>query len=109
MHCLSEIPVKKWAKLIGIIRAKSRRCEKTGCLTWQGRLNRNGYGRIRVGTRRIGAHKVNYLLTFGMYKKGLVLDHICRNRACVNPLHLEPVTVRENTLRGEAKLFAKSV
>jgi hypothetical protein len=75
---------------------------------WQGELNRNGYGRIRIGKRRLGAHKVLYVLTLGAYDESLVLDHRCRNRACCNPLHIEPVTHRENTLRGDAKLFAKA-
>ena len=107
MYNLAEIPVKRWPGLIKHIKAATKVCPDTGCHVWHGQKNRNGYGRIKIGKRRIGAHKVNYLLTFGCYQKGLMLDHKCRNRACVNPLHLEPVTVQFNTLRGNAKLFTK--
>lgn len=76
-----------------------------GCWEWQGELNRNGYGRVWVNGRRLMAHRVAYQLLVGDIEPGLVLDHLCRNRRCCNPEHLEPVTVRENTLRGDAKLF----
>jgi HNH endonuclease len=46
------------------------------------------------------AHRVAYEMWFGPIPDGLVIDHLCRNRACVNPAHMEPVTHRENLLRG---------
>ncbi len=51
------------------------------------------------------AHRVAYQLMIGQIGQGLVLDHLCKNRRCCNPEHLEPVTIRENTLRGDAVLF----
>lgn len=78
-----------------------------GCWIWLGELNRNGYGRISLGGKRLMAHRVLYELMVGPIGEGLVLDHLCRMRCCVNPAHMEPVTVRENTLRGLAKLFTK--
>jgi hypothetical protein len=72
---------------------------ETGCWNWAGHLNAKGYGRIRNG-RYIMAHRVAYEFWFGPIPTGLQLDHLCRNRACINPAHLEPVTSRENTMRS---------
>jgi hypothetical protein len=77
------------------------------CWVWVGRLNRNGYGRVALGGREPMAHRASYEAHVGPIPEGLVLDHLCRVRCCINPRHLEPVTVQENTLRGEAKLFGR--
>lgn len=73
----------------------------TGCWEWQGNVDSHGYGQTLYLGRRIGAHRFAYLLLVGEIPAGLVLDHRCRNRLCVNPDHLEPTTNRENVLRGE--------
>ena len=70
------------------------------CWRWTGAQNGWGYGRIWVEGHMIAAHRVAYELTLGPIPKGLTLDHLCRNRLCVNPSHLEPVTWGENVLRG---------
>lgn len=73
----------------------------TGCWLWGGHVARNGYARTKVSGRSVMAHRASYELFVGPIPEGLVLDHKCRNRCCVNPAHLEPVTSRENLIRGE--------
>jgi hypothetical protein len=72
---------------------------KGGCWTWMGSRSQTGYGKFN-GLGETLAHRVAYRLFVGPIPTGLTLDHLCRNRACVNPSHLEPVTRRVNILRG---------
>jgi hypothetical protein len=70
---------------------------------WTGCINPKGYGRIGLGRASQGteyAHRFSYLFFVGPIPDGRVLDPLCRNRACVNPLHLEAVTQRTNLVRG---------
>lgn len=83
-----------------------------GCWGWRGSLSSEGYSTIyrERPTRRLFAHRVSYVLYVGPIPKGLDLDHLCRNRWCVNPKHLEPVTRAENIHRGAmTKLTAEQV
>ncbi len=77
------------------------------CWVWIARLNRNGYGRLSALGREHMAHRLSYEVHTGPIPDGLLLDHLCSVRSCVNPRHLEPVTHQVNTLRGKALLFGR--
>lgn len=81
-------------------RFEDRVRKTSGCWLWRGNLGASGYGRFKFVGGEAKAHRVSYELSVGPIPEGLVLDHLCRNTWCVNPRHLEPVTNRENTLRG---------
>jgi len=95
--------MKRGPKAIPLAVRVWKRITKTDtCWLWAEPL-RAGYGMIKnEGGRPVGAHRVVYELLVGPIPDGLHLDHLCRVRNCVNPTHLEPVTRRENILRGES-------
>lgn len=72
-----------------------------GCWEWTGGRWANGYGQfwLRRG-KNLAAHRFAYTTLVGPIPDGMTLDHLCRNRACVNPDHLEVISLRENILRG---------
>ncbi|MFA6159370.1 MAG: HNH endonuclease signature motif containing protein [Candidatus Paceibacterota bacterium] len=73
-----------------------------GCWIWQGKINNMGYPVAGSRIYREYAHRLMYRLLREPIPEGLTIDHLCRTPACVNPSHLEPVTMNENTKRGRS-------
>jgi hypothetical protein len=73
----------------------------SGCWLWTACERGKGYGSFWFGGKMNQAHRVAREVLVGEIPRGLQTDHLCRVRRCVNPEHLEPVTSRENTLRGD--------
>ena len=72
-----------------------------GCWIWTGALNKKGYGHFLRGPGdTTSAYRFSYEIRYGPIPDGLQVDHLCRVRSCVNPEHLELVTIGENSLRG---------
>jgi hypothetical protein len=72
----------------------------SGCWLWFGCVNSKGYGQMKTPTRAVLAHRFAYEQFRGPLMVGFVLDHLCRQRCCVNPDHLEQVTQAVNLARG---------
>lgn len=85
----------------------SRVKKGVGCWEWSGTIGAKGYGRCRWNGKYMNSHRAVYEILKGAVSSELQLDHLCRNRACVNPDHLEPVSPKINVLRGEG-LAAKN-
>ena len=92
----SRLPNRFWSKCVPE--------PNSGCWLWIASTNRLGYGHFNPCSEDKGrswlAYRFAYEALIGVVPSGLVLDHLCRLPCCVNPLHLEPVTVRENCRRG---------
>lgn len=106
LHALRNEPV---CLLTGLPERFAEKIEQPfslcGCWKWKGWKSGNGYGRIRVKGLACTAHRVTYELLVGEIPCGLVLDHLCSERSCVNPFHLAPVPQQANVRAGDAVLF----
>lgn len=88
-----RLPPRFWVKV---------RILENGCWEWRAGRGKDSYGQFHWQGQHRPAHRVAYELLVGPFPSGLESDHLCRNRACVKPAHIEPVTHRENILRGNA-------
>lgn len=86
------LPSRFWNKTIKL---------SCGCWLWVGGIQKAGYGTFHYGNKKFLAHRFAYLVVRGEIDAGLQLDHLCRNKACVNPWHLEVVTQSVNVFRSD--------
>jgi hypothetical protein len=99
ISAFKDIPYEYQARFLRRVEALD-----SGCWLWTGcRHPKSGYGRFWLSrhTDRL-AHRLAYVWSGNVIPDTLVIDHLCRNRACVNPDHMEPVTNVENVMRGES-------
>lgn len=91
-HAQELLPARFWAKV---------RVAPSGCWEWIAARGTGGYGLFRVGAHLECAHRFAYKAIVGPITRELTIDHLCRNHSCVNPAHLEAVTMKVNILRGD--------
>lgn len=89
-------------RLLAGLELLMRRVNKSGsndCWIWIGKRNRKGYGDVQVRGVKHNAHRAVYIESGYQIPEGFHLDHLCRDKLCVNPAHMEPVTLAENVKR----------
>ena len=92
--------MNQWAGVTATERFWPKVSRTPTCWVWTAARDTRGYGLFWLNRRWIGAHRFAYEADRGPIPPGLELDHLCRNKQCVRPSHLEPVTHRENTVRA---------
>jgi hypothetical protein len=102
---IANVAVNLFAKRVTAAPLASR-CfvTETGCWQWMGPLSQWGYGKAQVRGHTVAVHRVFYESVLGPIPERHTLDHLCRNRGCVNPYHLDPVLIGENLLRSPLTL-----
>ena len=87
-----RLPSRFWGKVVPE--------PNSGCWLWVGATSKGGYGACSLAGIQRYTHRLAYESLVGPIPGALQIDHLCRTRCCCNPVHLEPVTVRENAVRG---------
>lgn len=95
-HSIPEHEVFRFAQKVVVA--------KSGCWEWIGSRMGNGYGQFYVAGKSVSSHRYSYEIIKGPVAGGFDLDHLCRNRPCVNPAHLEPVSRSVNIKRGDIRM-----
>jgi hypothetical protein len=104
VHRIIPLADRLWAKVDRNGPIPAHRPDLGPCWPWLGYIDPRGYatiGRGRAGEGTMYVHRAAYSVTYGPIPDGLVIDHLCRNKGCCNPSHLEAVPQRINVLRGE--------
>ena len=98
---MSPVQISRfWEKVNKEGSTPSFRPELGKCWIWTGAIKAEGYGEVGFNYKVLYSHRVSYELLVSPITNGMDLDHLCRVRSCVNPLHLEPVTHKINMERG---------
>lgn len=101
----ADTKMRAWDLMRFFQKVEAPACSRSGrdsCWEWSGSKMPTGYGSFYLDGASTTAHRAAYILCVGPIPSKHVVDHLCRNPGCVNPDHLEAVTNRENTLRGDA-------
>ena len=107
---IADVSSVGFNRLSRALQAKIMLLPTSGCWLWTGAMHRLGYGLYMPPDRRIRrVHRHIYEILRGPIPKGLVLDHVCRVRNCVNPEHLRAVTQRENTMAPGSLSLTKAL
>ena len=93
---MEQIAASAYLRHSDIERFWSKVEKSNECWTWTAGKDRHGYGQFHIRRKNWRAHRVSFLIQKGYLPEGMFLDHICHNRACVNPEHLRPVTNKQN-------------
>lgn len=90
---MTILPLRFWGRVLVV---------GSSCGEWQGHIDPQGYGHLKWDGANQYVHRIVYRALVGAIPAGFVIDHLCRNLRCVNPMHLEAVTNGENIRRGYA-------
>lgn len=100
--CSNRTPLPpQFVRLIEIGKPVVSHWSQSACVDWEMSVDRGGYGRIKRVGMHVLAHRAVWEAICGPIENGMVIDHLCRNRRCVNVAHMELVSGTENVLRGE--------